>query len=699
MTFYPREGGPGARRYIGFAIRVAVLGLIQAAALYGMSAIIPGVDVPSFKAGIAVVILLALFNALLWPFITRLILPLTVLTFGILGLIATTLAIWLILDLIDKSEPTLFGAFCAAIVMTLVTTIGGTLLDVDGDAYHLRIVRRRLGKERRQNSTDVPGTIFFEIDGLAEPLLREAIAAGEVPTIERWINDGSHRLIGWECDLSSQTGASQSGLLLGSNENMPAFRWYEKDTGKLMVSNSIGDAAEIERRHATGTGLLAVDGTSRGNLVSGDAPRASATMSVVKDRSRSRSAEFYAYFADWAGLIRTLTLCFHDIFLEKVAYWRQKRSGAEHVNRGGIYPLLRCTITVIMRDLNSAILLADIVEGVPVSYATYVGYDEVAHHSGIREPDAFAALKRLDHQLLRLERACAQAPRPYNIVVLSDHGQTQGRPFRQRCGQTLEEVVEAACSGDVSAPVAVEESWGVLGAWLADLGSDEGPAGRFVKRATKDRMADDTVALGPNRELLEEKEGLSAADLAERPETIVLASGCLGLVSFPRVPHRMGAEEIEELHPGLLATLAGHPGIGWVMVASEADGAIVLGAEGSHRLRDDHVEGVDPLIGYGEHAADHLRRTNGFEHCPDILVNGAYDPETGEVAPFEEFMGSHGGLGGTQMSPFALIPSQWSDPGGPIVGAAAMHHQLKDWMSESGLEIAESDRQLTAAGG
>lgn len=688
MTFYPREGGPGLRRYAGFAIRVAVLGVIQAATLWGMSAIVPGIDVPSLVAGLAVVLLLAVFNALLWPFITRLILPLTVLTFGIVGLVATTLAIWLVLDIVDQTEPTLFGAFVAAIAITVVTTIAGTLLDVDGDAYHLRIVRRRLGKERHRNRTEVPGTIFFEIDGLAEPLLREAIAGGHVPTIERWLSDGSHRLMGWECDLSSQTGASQAGLLLGSNENMPAFRWYEKDSGRLMVSNSIGDAAEIERRHATGTGLLAVGGTSRGNLVSGDAPRASATMSVVRDRSRSRSAEFYAYFADWAGLIRTLTLCFHDIFLEKVAYWRQKRSGAEHVSRGGIYPLLRCSITVVMRDLNSAILLADIVEGVPVSYATYVGYDEVAHHSGIREPDAFAALKRLDHQLLRLERACAQAPRPYNIVVLSDHGQTQGRPFRQRCGQTLEEVVEAACSGEVSAPPAVEESWGVLGAWLADLASDEGPAGRLVRRATRARMSDETVALGPNRELLEQKAVLVEEGEGERPGTIVLASGCLGLISFPRVPGRMSAEQVEELHPGLLATLAGHPQIGWVMVRTGADGAVVLGANGSRRLSDDHVEGEDPLAAYGENAADHLRRTDSFEHCPDILVNGAYDPETDEVAPFEEFMGSHGGLGGTQMSPFALVPSEWSEIDAPVVGAAAMHHQLKAWMAESGLAVA-----------
>ena len=113
--------------------------------------------------------------------------------------------------------------------------------------------------------------------------------------------------------------------------------------------------------------------------------------------------------------------------------------------------------------------MADIVEGVPVSYATFVGYDEVAHHSGIREPDALAVLKRHDRQLERLERATAQSPRPYHLVVLSDHGQTQGAPFRQRYGETLEEVVQGALAqGEVYAPAAVDEAWGDVGAVLAD---------------------------------------------------------------------------------------------------------------------------------------------------------------------------------------------------------------------------------------
>ena len=62
--------------------------------------------------------------------------------------------------------------------------------------------------------------------------------------------------------------------------------------------------------------------------------------------------------------------------------------------------------------------------------------------------------------------------------------------------------------------------------------------------------------------------------------------------------------------------------------------------------------------------------------------------------PFEEFMGSHGGLGGAQMHPFAVVPSSWSERAEPIVGAATMHRQLKSWMAESGLPIVETPAAL-----
>jgi uncharacterized membrane protein YvlD (DUF360 family) len=677
-----------------------VLVVIDGLALWGLAALLPGMAVPSLRAAIVTAAAIALLNALVWPIVTRLLLPLTVLTFGLLSLALNAVTVNVAVRAVDGTDPTVTATLWVALGLAVITMIVEPLLDFDGDAYHLRVVRRRVRGARKRNETDVPGVILFEIDGLAERVLEEAIERGSVPNIARWLADGSHRIVSWECDLSSQTAASQAGLLHGSNHDMPAFRWYEKDDDRMLVANHPKDAAEIELRHSDGGGLLAAGGASRGNMFSGDAPRCSATMSVIRDRQRSRSSEFFAYFADPYGLLRTLALSIADIAAERRAARRQRRSGAEHIDRGTPYPLMRAAITVVMRDLNVATLMADVVEGVPVAYSTFVGYDEVAHHSGVHEPDAFAVLKKLDAQLERLERAARQAPRPYHLVVLSDHGQTQGRPFRQRHGETLEEVVRRLAdpaAGAIAAPATADEDWGELGALLADAREDDSAAGRILKRATADRVAAGTVALGPNREALRDQAEVNARARAsgdgapggdDAPEALVLASGCLGLVYFPGDKRRLSAEEIERRHPGLLAGLAAHPGIGFVMVSSDHEGGVVLGRAGRRRLSDDVVDGDDPLAPFDATAADHLRRHDGFRHCPDILINGAYDADADEVQPFEEFMGSHGGLGGMQMHPFAVVPSEWSEPPAPIVGARPMHLQLKRWLAETGLEVA-----------
>jgi uncharacterized membrane protein YvlD (DUF360 family) len=670
-----------ARRGLGFALRTAILVAVEGVTLVVLSAILPGVQTLSLKAGLLVSVVVSILIAVLWSALTRLILPLTVLTLGLGSLLLNAGVVALALRVVDGTTPTFGSALGLALGLALVSMLVVPLLNFDGDARHLRVVRRRVRHSRADNHTDVPGVILFEIDGLGEGVLHDAIADGHVPTIARWLADGSHRIQSWECDLSSQTGASQAGLLLGSNWDMPAFRWYEKETGRTMVSNHPNDAAEIERRRSTGQGLLADAGTSRGNMFSGDAPRCTATMSVIRDRSRSKAGDLFAYFSDPYGFMRTVVLSVADITLERRAAARQRRSGEPYVERKRVYALIRASITVVMRDVFTALLMADVVEGVPVSYATFVGYDEVAHHSGIRAPDALAVLKRHDDQLARLERATAQAPRPYHLVVLSDHGQTQGAPFRQRFGETLEEVVRGALAqGSVFAPAAVDEAWGDVGAVLADARQEPSVPGRMLKRATAGRTVDGQVALGPNREALAQHD---TTDGANADEVVVMASGGLALIYLPVSAERLTFEEIEHAHPQLLEALAAHPGIGFVMVRSQAEGAVVLGGAGRRRLSDDHVDGDDPLAAFDATAADHLRRHDQFPHCPDILVNCVYDPQANEVAPFEDFMGSHGGLGGPQTHPFAVVPATWSEPAAPIVGAGAMHEALRGWLVQS----------------
>jgi uncharacterized membrane protein YvlD (DUF360 family) len=671
----------GALRLLGFGVRsLAMLG-VQALALVVLTALLPSHESLSLRAAAFVAVAMAIINAVLWPLVTRIALPLTIVTFGLGSLALSAGTVALAFYAVDGRTPSFWADLAIAFGLALVSMLAAPLLDVDGDARHLRVVRRRVRRARRHADTDVPGVILFEIDGLGEGVLREAIREGYAPTIARWVANGTHRMLGWECDLSSQTGASQAGLLLGSNWDMPAFRWYEKESGRTMVSNHPADAAEIERRRSTGAGLLAAGGTSRGNMFSGDAPRCTATMSVIRDRGRSKAGDLFAYFSDPYGFIRTIVLSLADIASERRAARRQRRAGAERVDRKGAYPLIRAAIAVVMRDLVTALLMADIVEGVPVSYATFVGYDEVAHHSGIRAPDALAVLRRHDRQLARLERATAQSPRPYHLVVLSDHGQTQGAPFRQRYGETLEEVVRRALEqGDVYAPAALDEAWGDVGAVLADARQEPSAGGRMLARATSGRSVEGTVALGPNREALAQR---SSPGRETEDEAVVMVSGGLALVYLPLVAERLTLERIAERHPRLVETLTAHPGIGFVMVRSLAHGALVIGGAGQRRLSDDAVEGEDPLADFGATAADHLRRHDRFPHCPDILVNSMYDPSTDEVAPFEEFMGSHGGLGGPQTRPFAVVPTAWSEPPTQIVGVQAMHEALRDWLAQS----------------
>ncbi|MCP3991875.1 MAG: hypothetical protein GY724_22570, partial [Actinomycetia bacterium] len=317
----------------------------------------------------------------------------------------------------------------------------------------------------------------------------------------RWVRSGTHHVVGWECDLSSQTGASQAGILHGNNTDLPAFRWYDKEMGKVMTSNRPRDAAEIERRQSDGDGLMSGGGVSRSNVFSGDSQDSMFTFSTITDRSHGRRHGLTYFLSDPNAITRLLVLSVAEIGRELAAAWRTRRRDIQpRQRRSGVYPLLRVATTVMLRDLTVYTLLGDIYRGVPTAYADFVGYDEVAHHSGISAPDALETLWRLDQQFARLERAMAEAPRPYHVVVLSDHGQTQGATFLQRFGQTLPELVGSLIGGshEVDGPDLSTEGWGNLNGVLSEaVNNEDSRLSPLVAAVVRRRMVDEEVVLGP----------------------------------------------------------------------------------------------------------------------------------------------------------------------------------------------------------
>ena len=143
----------------------------------------------------------------------------------------------------------------------------------------------------------------------------------------------------------------------------------------------------------------------------------------------------------------------------------------------------------------------------------------------------------------------------------------------------------------------------------------------------------------------------------------------------------------------MVETLTRHEGVGFLMVRTEARGTVIVGKDGVRYLDDGSVDGVDPVEPYGEHAIEGLRRVDGMEHAGDLVAISMLDPETDEVAAFEELIGSHGGLGGPQTHPFILHPIDWKIDE-PIVGAEAVYRQIRRWLEANGIPLG---RQTPAA--
>lgn len=661
---------------------LVVAGLV----LLGLAAVLPGFNVSGLGAALGFAAVGGLVDALLWPLLVRATLPLTVLTLGLGALLLSGLVTLLAAAVAPGVElDDLGSAVVLGLSLAVVTTGWSALLAIDDDARVLRPALRRARKAPARDPGTLPGVLFLEIDGLAHGVLQRALRDGNAPALAGWLREGGHALHHWETDWSSQTGACQAGLLHGSNEDMPAFRWWEKERGAAIVTNHPRDAAELERRVSNGRGLLHADGASRANILSGDAPHTLLTMSTVLDRERPGRVgqDYFTYFSHPFNVSRTLVRAIGDIARELRAASVQRRLDVRpRVHRGLSYAMMRAWATVVQLDLQVESVIGDVQAGRPVVYTTFLAYDEVAHHSGIERSDTLATLRRVDRAIAQIAAVAAVGPRPYHLVVLSDHGQTQGATFLQRYGESLEALVTRACEADPSAVSASasgeDEARGRFGAALTEAAGGEGAGAHAVRVATRSRTVDGEVRV--DAEPAEPGEG------EPLPEIAVMASGCLGLISFPRVSTRVAREEIDERWPALLPALREHPGIGFVLVRSREHGPLVLGARGEHRLGPSEVHGEDPLAPFGPNAARHVARTDGFAHCPDVLVNSTWWPDSEEVAAFEELVGSHGGLGGPQAHAFVLAPAEWPWPAGDVVGAEAVHRVLCGWLADLGHE-------------
>ena len=607
----------------------------------------------NFNEVILFIFFISIFNAILWPFLTKMLMPFFVWTFGIAAL-ALNGGILAFFGPFFGIHITGWNIILTPLFIALITIILSTIFSLDDDGAYYQAVLREAQRKRKGDIKDYPGLIIVEIDGLAYDVLCEAIEKGYMPTVKSMLDNKTHVLKKWETDLSSQTGASQAGILHGNNEDITAFRWVEKENdNQIMQCSGVTKVKILEDRISDGNGLLVENGASRSNLFSGDTDDVIFTFSKITDLKKLYNGAWYSIFSNPNNFARIVVLLIEDMIHEIYSQLKHKLLDIRpRISRGIAYIPTRAGTNVFMREINTETLIGDMMVGdIDVAYSTYLGYDEIAHHSGVRDEDAWFALKGMDKQIKRLLNGNKYSPREYQFVIQSDHGQTNGATFKQRYGQSFEDFIKSL----------LPQGTGIY----ANMSSNEDHfAEAYVPFSDK-------IKRFKNRNKKDEETEISESDI------VVLASGNLAMIYLTHVSHRLTYEEINSMFPDMIQEIVNNEYVGFILVRSSQRGDMAIGKNGIYYLDNDEIEGENPLEGFGDNIAQHLKRSSSFKYTPDILVNSFYDAENDEVCAFEELVGSHGGVGGSQSEPFILYPADWNVPDEEIVGAENIYRVLK----------------------
>jgi hypothetical protein len=317
-------------------------------------------------------------------------------------------------------------------------------------------------------------------------------------------------------------------------------------------------------------------------------------------------------------------------------------------------------------------------------------YDEVAHDVGPTHPAALKAIKTMDRQVSQIDKMIHRyGQRGYDLYILSDHGMSPSVPFKQRFGVSLGDTILQ----QIGDPLVLDERWGAAGHavtqahyLLEELRGLEGklsPRSRSVIRAAREYLSrslpgehdEEPAALsaGPYKGEAG-RDDWSNWDPERHSDVAVRVSGPLAHIYFNVSNRRLNLSDIALLYPKLLNHLIEHSGIGLV-VAREGEETVMMGRAGTITVHQamDRLRGSNPLTGLADppEQAARIDRVASFPLSGDLMLLGAW--ENGTVVTFEDQIGTHGGLGGPQETPFILYPAEMAWPYGAITNPCDLY--------------------------
>jgi hypothetical protein len=547
-------------------------------------------------------------------------------------------------------------------------------------------------KERRER--DERGFVVIQIDALAHEDLVRAMERGAAPQMRRLMEKEGWELRRYPAGLPSATPAAQAAIFYGTKQDIPAFRFYEKAERRMIIGSKPADVQHIRDRLPE-SGILD-GGSGYVNIYDGGADRAFFTLAAKRPQR---------FLQKMGGGRVALLLLLHPVRMlrmvvdsviqyvreEFVRLWGQMRG--EYTYYWWYLPFLHIGSNVVLRELQTLAVLLDIYTGVPAIYTTYNVYDEFAHHFGPGSRTAFRGVRSMDRRIAEIMRMVRRVPgRPYDIYILSDHGQTPSIPYRIRYDETLgDTIVNAAEKGVLvmagTGDYALEQQE-VMDFLVQELEHVSGESSLPARKA----------GLGLGRWLRRQYSifPLVAETVkeAESAQIVVTYSSSLAHVYWTNPERPISYDEIRDdpERRALYYFLVAHAGIGCV-ITRMLDGAHVETLRGRALITPDGemevLSGDDPLRDYAQSAVDRraIAELATMKNAGDMVLFGAYHAEQDVCICFDDQIGAHGAMGGRQSWPFILTPPGLVPPNYVIDDPMDLHPLFRRYSQDTDIPM------------
>ena len=462
--------------------------------------------------------------------------------------------------------------------------------------------------------------VILHIDGVSADTLERALERGDMPFVRRLLDHEGYAIHRYRCGLPSTTPFAQAGILYGDNSEIPSFRWWDRERRVLVQFGTESTFKKVADKYFKGCAPLTKEGACIATCYPAEA--ADDFGIAYQDRTfgrepRSRSAAnvLVPYLAnpvhlgDWVWQTAA-------VFGRTAKEYAVARSEGRHPARA--YVATDVAEEIFVHHLTRYAVVKAMREGYSPIYAGFYAYDETAHAFGPADESSRRVLSHVDHSIRKVasSRDCG-----YELVVLSDHGQVETRPFRAAHGKAFGEALSAMLPG-----FRVEEQKG--------------------------------DAFGPD-------------DKEARGRVVATLSGGAAHVYFAERATRMPYGELVRRFPDLIPRLAGLREVALLMLRDGREDVFVTAA-GEFR-----GEAVKPLLApYDDPDVlfEQLSRLNSFEACGDIVLFGEF--LEGKQVNFENQAGGHGSIGGEQLHPFVLAKREWDLDLSGVMGAHQLHAVL-----------------------